>query len=367
MKFLPLLPLLCLLAVQLPVSELRAQGTITGTVVDDSTGVPLMHANVFLEQTTFGCAADSAGRFAITHIPTGTYRLIASLVGYETVIGAVALYDTASHRFDLRLRPTILQTPPVDVSGVPPVEWMRNLEEFRRLLIGTTPNARRCTIVNPEILNFSVDDGHGGFEVDAGTAPLVIENHALGYRLSLVIRKFFRSDEKLYSDVIPRFEPLKARSADEEREWIVNRMRAYRGSLMHFLRSLLAGTLRAEGFELYHGDRTLDGRPMEMEPSSLLSGGSTPSTRMLRFDDCLVVRYVNEEEDRAYDGFEGRLFHPPGVSSGQVSWLCLTKSDVTIALDGHVVDTFGTIVRGYWAFERAAEMLPRDYQPGLQR
>ncbi len=365
MKFLPPLLIACVLIALLPASALRAQGTITGTVIDDSTGVPLLHANVFLEQTTLGCASDSAGRFLISRVPVGAYRLIASLVGYEPAVVALVIADTMSHRVDVRLHGTILQAPTVEVSGVAPVGWLRNLEEFRRLLIGTTPDARSCTIVNPEILNFSVNEDNGDFEVEAGTTPLVIENHALGYRISLAIVKFFRTNQKLYSDIIPRFELLKPRSADEEQQWIVNRLAAYRGSFMHFLRALQAGTLRTEGFELYRGDRTLDGRLMEMEPSYLLSGGPTASTRVLRFDDCLVVRYVNEDEDRAYDEFEGHMARPRGIPSGQVSWLCLTRPEVTIALDGHVVDTFGTIVRGYWAFERAAEMLPRDYQPGL--
>ena len=50
-------------------SQQIPRATITGTVVDDSTGASLHLANVFLSNTMLGAATDKDGYFAIENIP----------------------------------------------------------------------------------------------------------------------------------------------------------------------------------------------------------------------------------------------------------------------------------------------------------
>ncbi len=57
-------------------------GKITGVVKDAATGEPVVGANVVIEGTTIGAAADVNGLYFILNIPPGKYNVIVSAVGY---------------------------------------------------------------------------------------------------------------------------------------------------------------------------------------------------------------------------------------------------------------------------------------------
>ncbi len=64
-------------------------GKITGTVLDTSTNVPVEFATVVLkdaktDKEVNGTLTDADGNFKLTEIPTGTYTLVLSFIGYET-------------------------------------------------------------------------------------------------------------------------------------------------------------------------------------------------------------------------------------------------------------------------------------------
>lgn len=66
--------------------NLQAQpaGSITGTVVDKITQIPLEGASVQLDGTALGDVADSLGKFRISNIPVKTYNLSVSNIGYKS-------------------------------------------------------------------------------------------------------------------------------------------------------------------------------------------------------------------------------------------------------------------------------------------
>jgi hypothetical protein len=57
-------------------------GKITGVVKDASSGEPVVGANVVIEGTMMGAAADEKGVYLILNVSPGTYNVIASAVGY---------------------------------------------------------------------------------------------------------------------------------------------------------------------------------------------------------------------------------------------------------------------------------------------
>src|SRR3990172_6712818 len=61
-------------------------GTITGRLVDSETGDPLIGANVFFEGTMIGSASDLDGNYTIGKVPSGTYQLVISMIGYARKI-----------------------------------------------------------------------------------------------------------------------------------------------------------------------------------------------------------------------------------------------------------------------------------------
>lgn len=56
--------------------------TIRGNVYDKETGAPVEYGNVALDGTALGSITDGAGFFTITDVPAGTYKVVASYIGY---------------------------------------------------------------------------------------------------------------------------------------------------------------------------------------------------------------------------------------------------------------------------------------------
>ncbi|MEM9389856.1 MAG: TonB-dependent receptor [Bacteroidota bacterium] len=62
----------------------QSTGTVSGTV-STKEGNALEYASLLLEGTNLGTTTNSLGQFMINDVPAGTYQLIASLVGYQTI------------------------------------------------------------------------------------------------------------------------------------------------------------------------------------------------------------------------------------------------------------------------------------------
>ena len=60
----------------------QTSGKITGKITDATTGEPIPFANVVVEGTNYGAASDFDGVYIIVNVPSGTYSVIASYIGY---------------------------------------------------------------------------------------------------------------------------------------------------------------------------------------------------------------------------------------------------------------------------------------------
>lgn len=107
-------------ALIVPAIVLQAQtrSRIIGTVKDAESGEMLIGANIIIEETDFGAASDANGNFVIINIPVGTYRVRASMMGYEQqVITGVMVSADRVTRLDFALRKTVLQGQEVIVTA----------------------------------------------------------------------------------------------------------------------------------------------------------------------------------------------------------------------------------------------------------
>lgn len=66
-------------------------GTIKGFVYDKSSGEPMIFTNVILKGTQRGSQTDVNGYFSIEQVPPGTYTVLSTLVGYDTVQSTVTI------------------------------------------------------------------------------------------------------------------------------------------------------------------------------------------------------------------------------------------------------------------------------------
>jgi len=67
------------------VAAMAQTGTIRGFVHDQGTGEPIIFTNVILKGTTTGAATDVNGYFSITRLQPGTYTLMVTYLGYDTL------------------------------------------------------------------------------------------------------------------------------------------------------------------------------------------------------------------------------------------------------------------------------------------
>ena len=75
--------LLILLSPLAGFNALAQTGTITGTIVDASTGETLIGANVLVEGTMTGSTTDIDGKYTIAGLAPGPYNLVISYIGYN--------------------------------------------------------------------------------------------------------------------------------------------------------------------------------------------------------------------------------------------------------------------------------------------
>ncbi|HEX3074166.1 MAG TPA: TonB-dependent receptor, partial [Ignavibacteriales bacterium] len=84
-------------------------GKLSGKIIDAETKEPVVGANVILEGTYLGAAADLDGYFFVNNIPPGKYRVIVTAVGYQkTIIENVAIKIDLTTNLDVELNSTVL-------------------------------------------------------------------------------------------------------------------------------------------------------------------------------------------------------------------------------------------------------------------
>ncbi len=78
-------------------------GQLTGTVVDDGTGMPVEGVSVRVLDTRLRAETDDRGRYAIDGVPAGVYTVQAARLGYHTTVHQNVRLESASTTLDFRL------------------------------------------------------------------------------------------------------------------------------------------------------------------------------------------------------------------------------------------------------------------------
>jgi hypothetical protein len=114
-----LLPIIFLIVFLTTVEVLSQNtGTIYGNVVDSETGENVVGANVILESTHYGAASDLDGNYVIENIPSGTYNITVSYLGYsKSRIENVKIKADEKLKIDVPLKSEAIQVDEVVVVG----------------------------------------------------------------------------------------------------------------------------------------------------------------------------------------------------------------------------------------------------------
>lgn len=95
---------LSLMLMSISVSAQTGGGRITGVVIDDSGEEPLPGTTIFIEELKKGIATNEHGDFSFSDIPTGTYTLTVSFMGYRTQTRKVTVGNERGSKVIIRLK-----------------------------------------------------------------------------------------------------------------------------------------------------------------------------------------------------------------------------------------------------------------------
>ncbi|MCK4577683.1 MAG: TonB-dependent receptor [Candidatus Marinimicrobia bacterium] len=150
------------------------QGKIAGTITDETTGEPLVGANILVEGTSFGAATDNEGRYRILGVPVKTYVVRAEFIGYRTVrLSNVKVTTGLTTTADFALSSQALEAGVIDVVAQRPLVSM------------SATNAVR-NIDSDQIANLATRDVTEFFNLQAGVVVQHGRIHVRGSRSSEV-------------------------------------------------------------------------------------------------------------------------------------------------------------------------------------
>jgi len=348
---------------------------IKGVVIDANTKETLPFANVFVANTTFGTSTDGSGNYEIKLPSSGSYDLVISFMGYETFARSVRFIKPNIVVLDANMVTKSKRIAGVTVTARKDALWQSNLDRFKEGFLGRSVAAKRSKIINEEVLNFEMDDKTGVFEAYAAE-PLIIENKALGYRLTYLLEDYRVFMKEGFSTFygFSAFEEIEAKSKRKKNKYTKQRNNAYYGSLQHFFHEMYNDNVLNAGFEIYHA-YDLDGvgrviNPEQLEVSKIMREELDGQIKILEFKDFLYVYYKNEKESSNY------LLHTQGslkiekvndksTRGSQNSWIKMRDEATLIEFEsnGYVRNPMDFYSYGYWGYEKIGDMMPINFTP----
>lgn len=290
-------------------------------------------------------------------------ELVASFVGYKPEVKQLQATPgrTANVVFKLDLNNTIRE---VIIKGKHDKHWRRKWRIFRNGLLGDSPFARQCRILNQESITLGIDEA-AGLVTAVSSEPIVIENPALGYKVAFHMNKFESNGRKTFLSGYKFFESWPAADPEKQRKQIHNRGIAFRDSFRNFLVSLSKNTLEANGIEIFTmktiREFYLTKIPLEKE---VTGGNFTPvaADSVCVFDKTKGYFILHSRYPLLV--FQRKLYNSASVFSDypfKYSQIVLPNLYCTFTDNGWLMAPNGITIHDAWAREGFAEMLPIDY------
>lgn len=363
MKTLSLLIFICL-----SVSINAQTWTVKGVVTNGSSGEALIDVNVYINGTTIGTKTDSTGQFRLTNIKLPKVEIIASMVGFESVTRTISFKEDKLVSITIALSPADKNLEEFTVKAQKDKSWEKLMKQFETEFLGNEPFAKQTFIKNRWEINPSKVETTGSLYASANK-PLEIENRALGYRVFFELKRFEVKDQSLFFSGYSRFEELAPTNDKEAKKWQENRMSSYRSSDLFFFKSLIDGSLKANGFMVYSVNKNYAGKTVLTQLAPQLG------SRLFPFTDSLAVsKMPNSEHYLLHFPAELEILNTNTTQNQQtyqdapyaISWLSAKRLNVVCTKDGLVLQPDLLAWAGEIANKRMAHLLPLNYTPPVE-
>ena len=228
----------------------NAQFSLSGKVVGSDNNLPIASANVYFNNSSKGTITNENGYFKIANFAPGRYELVVSCIGFLPKIINIST-SNLTNDLVIQLSPKTEELAEVIVAPFDKDGWAKWGKLFLEFFIGTSEYANDCKLINTDAIKFRYDKKKNKLEAFS-LDRLVIENNSLGYFLKYDLVRFeydFSSYIFIYQGY-PFFEEMESTKKGLNKKWLTNRVNAYNGSLMHFMRSLFKNSLVENNFEV---------------------------------------------------------------------------------------------------------------------
>ncbi|MDO3643158.1 carboxypeptidase regulatory-like domain-containing protein [Mucilaginibacter sp. L3T2-6] len=352
-------------------AALSAQSTITGKVINQADTKPASHASVFLSNSTIGTTTADDGTFTLKNVPAGKYNLIISLLGFEKLETPVVISGQDLDLQVIMLFPKTLSLKAVTVAATrTDGHWRKAYDKFLAAFLGPTDQAKECKVLNSGVLQLNYDEQKG--LLTASSSDFIeIENKALGYKIKYLLKDFtldnsiFDITSFSYHGYV-LFEKLSGTAA-QEKKWTKNRLAAYEGSRMQFLRAAASNTTFEEGFRVLRLPLQEDNQPdtvIYVDKKTYMQQKQAPPVatgpdrdgmyELLNNNDRLYITY-NKYHHFATGSYT-RLQDAGNTLVG------FTKIPALFDSNGALLNPQCITYDGAWARMGIANLLPVDYQ-----
>jgi len=173
------------------------QGTLAGTVRDSATSAPLSRVTVSVVGARLTAETDDQGRYALTGVPLGTYRLRARRLGYAVADTTVAVQDGRETVADFRLKAIAIQLESVTVAVGYGTQLKKDLtgsvgsvssQQIQTIPVARIDQAITGLVAGVQVQTTNAAPGsdsirirvRGGNSLQGNNAPLVVVDGVIG-------------------------------------------------------------------------------------------------------------------------------------------------------------------------------------------
>ncbi len=344
---------------------------IQGEVRDTETDQTLPNVNVFIDQTQRGTATNPKGKFEITSLKPGTYTLVASMIGYRMITVVITLPKFAKKNIIIGMTPEVSELPGIVVKANRPEKWHQNLETFKRVFLGNSPNGENSNIQNPEILSFT--NKKDKLVTTTQHNPLILINKSLGYRTEFYLNKVVLENGTMSTYGFSKYSELEPENKKEKQKWQEQRKKTYLGSFRHFVRAVANHNLEKEGFKVFYAESKDNLQDLKLIEKVLKQ--KYADEKVYSAFDILATGYnakriklVNPKS--TYLGVIYQQKQPDKKSKKQETKILNQISLIELPADTAFVDIntgnfkypYQPVLHGYWASSnRPPDLLPDDF------
>lgn len=176
-------------------------GSITGKIVDASTGESIIGANVLVDKSTFGAATDLDGNYTIKGIPAGKVDLVVSFISYtKTTIKEINIEAGKTQTINISLK-----SEAIDIGG-------------EVLVVGEVTNQYEAALLNQRKKSVQISDGISAEQIKRSTDGTTAETLRRVPGLTLMNNKyiFVRGVSERYNGALLNNSPLASSEPDKK-------------------------------------------------------------------------------------------------------------------------------------------------------